>query len=170
MNKEGSDIYLKPRFKFEIDKDKETLVENFKKLKENPEYKYPIQIIDQHIVIDIPSETTHFWSPQLHFEIEDGENKKSMVKGIFGPKPQVWTLFMFVHFAVAFAFIVFFIIFYTEWSLQKDYTLSLSFLIGLPILWCILYFLGQIGKKTGRTQMIELYQFFVKGIHIEQKE
>ncbi|WP_196892352.1 GTP-binding protein [Aureivirga marina] len=137
-------------------------------MKKDPECMYPIKIVDHHIVVDIPLDENHFWSPQLHFEILDGEEKASLVKGLFGPKPHVWTMFMFIHFAVAFAFTVFFVIFYTEWSLNKDYTLSLSFMIGLPILWCILYVLGQLGKKTGRPQMIELYQFFIKGMNIDE--
>ncbi|WP_196890209.1 GTP-binding protein [Aureivirga sp. CE67] len=170
MNKEGSDIYLKPRFRFEINKEKEQLIENFKILKKDPNCNYPIKVVDNHIIVDIPHESNHFWSPQLHFEIIDGEEKLSLVKGIFGPKPNVWTMFMFIHFAVAFAFTVFFIIFYTEWSLDKDYTISLSFMIGLPILWCVLYILGQLGKRTGRSQMIELYQFFIKGMNIRSSE
>lgn len=42
------------------------------------------------------------------------EEKQAVVKGLFEPKPQVWTLFMFFHFAVALAFIGFSIMAYVQ--------------------------------------------------------
>jgi hypothetical protein len=37
--------------------------------------------------------------------------------------------------------------------------------IGLPILWVVMYFLGRIGRKTGHKQMDELYQFMMKTLN-----
>jgi Na+/melibiose symporter-like transporter len=110
-------------------------------------------------VIDVPKDEDHFWSPQLHIEVESNEENKTIVKGLFGPKPQVWTFFMFIHFAVAIAFIVFFVVAYTRWNLKQDYTFALIMCIAMPVLWIILYILGQLGKKKGYKQMVQLETF-----------
>jgi len=78
----------------------------------------------------------------LQVEQED----KTIVNGILGPKPKGWTFFMFLHFVVA-AFIVFFVIFYVKWSLEKDYQFAKYMLIGLLVLWMGLYFLGHQVKN-----------------------
>ena len=68
---------------------------------------------------------------------------------------------MFLHFAVAIAFLVFFVIFYSNWSLKQDYTLAMIMCIILPIVWVFLYFFGQLGKKFGYNQMVELHDFLM---------
>ncbi len=154
-------VLLKPRFKMEFDKNKKEILNKFKDNLEDENCRYCSKIIDHHIVIDVPVEEEHFWSPQMHVEIENEENK-TVVKGVLGPKPKVWTFFIFLHFAVAIAFFAFFVIFYTKWSLKQDYTFAMIMCIVMPILWVILYFVGQLGKKFGNKQMVELHDFLIK--------
>jgi len=162
LEEKNSDIHLRPRFKISFEENKQKLIAKFQKNVKNTTCKYCVKDIDGHIVIDIPSEENHFWSPQLHIEIEKIEENKSIVKGLFGPKPQVWTFFMFIHFAMAFAFIGFSIVAYVKWSLKSEYQTALVVTLSLPILWIIMYFLGRIGKRRGHKQMDELYGFMIK--------
>ncbi len=163
MNEQkNSDVFLRPRFKIEFNESQQELLEKFKKNLEDANCKYCGKIVDGHIVINVPIEENHFWSPQLNIEIEKNEEDKTVVKGLFGPKPQVWTLFMFFHFAVAVAFIGFSVMAYVQWTLKNEIMFALIMVIGLPILWIIMYFLGRIGKKTGRKQMNELQEFMMK--------
>ena len=103
----------------------------------------------------------HFWSPQLHIEVEESENN-TIVKGLFGPKPNVWSLFMFIHFAVALAFVVFLVLVYVRWNLKQDYTFPLIMSLIMPVLWFVLYFLGRLGRKKGTQQMHEIINFFTE--------
>ncbi len=160
--RKNSDIHLRPRFKMHFDEGAEDLIEKFRDNLNDGECKYCSNIIDGHIIIDVPVEDNHFWSPQLNIEVEKIEGEKAVVKGLFGPKPQVWTLFMFFHFAVAVAFIGFSIMAYVKWTLKSDFTFPLIMVISLPLLWVIMYFLGRIGKKTGHKQMGELHDFMLK--------
>jgi len=155
-------VLLKPRFQLELEENQQDVLEKFKDNIADKDCKYCSKISGNHIFIDIPKEDEHFWSPQLQVEILKGEEDKTIVKGILGPKPQVWTFFMFLHFAVALAFIVVFVWFYVNWSLGKDSQIQLYILIGLPIVWLILYFSGQSGKKLGYKQMVELDTFLMK--------
>jgi len=155
-------ILLKPRFKMEFDESQEEILEKFKANLKDEDCEYCSKISGNHIFLDVPKVDEHFWSPQLQVEVVKGEEGKTIVKGILGPKPKVWTFFMFIHFVVALAFIVFFVMFYVKWSLGKDYQLYKYMLIGLPILWVLLYFFGQSGKKLGYKQMVELDNFLMK--------
>jgi len=155
-------VLLKPRFKMEFDESQKEILEKFKENVEGEDCKYCSRISGNHIFLDVPKVEEHFWSPQLQVEVVKGENDKTIVKGILGPKPQVWTFFMFLHFAVAVAFIIFLVMFYVNWSLGKDYQFTKYMLIGLPILWVLLYFFGQSGKKLGYKQMVELDNFMMK--------
>ena len=152
-------ILLKPRFVFEHQEPKDAILKKFKETFELTSSKFQGKVVGNHIVIDVTKKDEHFWSPQLQIEIEKNEDNTSMIKGLFGPKPQLWTLFMFIHFGVALAFAVFATMLYTRFSLDQDYTFPLVMTITMPVLWILFYLFGRLGKKKGYGQMTELYTF-----------
>ncbi|MDN3641757.1 GTP-binding protein [Lutimonas halocynthiae] len=156
-------ILLKPRFKLKFEASKEEILQQFKESLERKDCIYNSQIIDHHIVIDVPELEEHFWSPQLHVEIEK-EDGITVVKGILGPRPKIWTFFMFLHFIVAIAFFVFFVIFYSRWSLDQEYKLAMMMCFLMPFVWIALYFIGQLGKKFGYKQMLGLHDLLTKAL------
>lgn len=155
-------VLLKPRFAFNVDESQEFILNKFKKNLSEDNCKYCTKISGNHIFLDVPKKEEHFWSPQLQIEIDKDENNKTLIKGVLGPKPQVWTFFMFLHFVVALSFIIIFVWFYVNWSLEKDFQIQKYILIALPIIWVALYFFGQSGKKLGYNQMVELDDFLMK--------
>lgn len=167
--KKNKDIYLRPRFKMDYNLSQQKIIMKFKDNLTHKNCKYCSKIVDGHIVIDVPKNEDHFWSPQLNIEVvEGGDKEKSIVKGLFGPKPQVWTLFMFIHFVMAFAFIAFSIMAYVQWTLKTSNLFALWMVYLLPILWLIMYFLGRLGKKRGHHQMDELFNFMMKTLEKKQ--
>ena len=163
MNEQkNSAVFLRPRFKLTIDESQQDLIAKFKNNLKDENYKYPSKIVDNHIIVDVPVREDQFWSPQLTIEIEKVTENKSVVKGLFGPKPTVWTLFMFFHFAVGISFIGFLIMGYVKWRLNDAYLFPLTMIIALPIVWILLYFLGRMGKKRGLKQMNNLYDIMHK--------
>jgi ABC-type multidrug transport system fused ATPase/permease subunit len=155
-------VLLKPRFQMELDESQEAILNKFKANLADVDCKYCSKISGNHVFLDVPKVDEHFWSPQLQVEVTKDDNDKTIVKGILGPKPQVWTFFMFLHFVVATAFIIFFVWFYVNWSLNKGYQIQKYILMALPIIWVVLYFFGQSGKKLGYKQMVELDNFLMK--------
>jgi Na+/melibiose symporter-like transporter len=156
-----NEIVLRPRFKINLDRTNESALMAFEKAKKEQK-EFIVSRIDDNVYIKIPKREQHFWSPQLNIEIETMHADTTIVKGLFGPKPQLWTLFMFFHFAVAVAFIGFSIMTYVQWTLKEDYSMALMIVIGLPILWVVMYFLGRIGRRKGHKQMDELYVLMMK--------
>jgi len=163
-------VLLKPRFKLKFEENEEEILNKFKDNLKDKNCKYCSKIVNQHIIIDVPINEDHFWSPQLNVAIEKNEDEKTIVRGILGPKPQVWTFFMFLHFLVAVAFFVFLVIFYTKWSLNQDYLFSMIMTIILPVVWIALYIFGQLGKKFGYDQMVELHDFMMNTLDVKEEE
>lgn len=155
-------ILLKPRFKEELKESKADVLKKFEDVFAKKEHKFRTKLVDNHIVIDVSQEENHFWSPQLQVEIVE-EDDKTILKGLFGPKPQVWTMFMFFHFAVALFFIVFLVMAYTQYNLKQEYQFAAYMCVVMPIIWILFYVFGQLGKKKGYSQMLEMDEF-VKGV------
>ncbi|WP_034041261.1 hypothetical protein [Wocania ichthyoenteri] len=153
-----NDIVLRPRFKMELNKNNEMLLKAFEDAK-NTQSEFIISRLDDHVFIKFPKEKQHFWSPQLHLEINESENNSSTLHGLFGPNPTVWTMFMFFHFIVAGFFIAFGIWAYTNWSLKNDYAIQLSLMFLMIIIWFALYFAGSVGKASSKNEIHDLHNF-----------
>ena len=160
-----NEIVLRPRFKIELERSNETALQIFED-KKKTQSEFIISRIDDHVFIKFKKEKQHFWSPQLHLEINEINESKSMLHGLFGPNPTVWTMFMFFHFIVAGLFIAFGIWAYTNWSLEADYTMQLFVVLLMIALWFTLYFIGRLGKSTGKEQMHILYDFMKQTLNI----
>ncbi|MEM7186324.1 MAG: GTP-binding protein [Bacteroidota bacterium] len=155
----GDEIVLRPRFRMQLKRNSEWALQAFEAAgKSNA--NFVITRIDDRVFIKIPKEKQHFWSPQLDLQIWDQEDENTtMLRGLFGPKPTVWTLFMFLHFVVAGILIAFGIWAYSNATLGLPYAVQVL-AIGLSaIAWFVLYFAGRLGKSAGRKEMIAQYKF-----------
>ena len=152
----ANEIVLRPRFKMELNHNNQAVLKSFEGI-ETTEYK--ISRIDDHVFIRLPKHKQHFWSPQLHLEVNELDNQSSMLHGLFGPNPTVWTLFMFVHFFVAGMFIAFGIWSYTNWKLEKPYGIPLGLMILMIFVWIGLYVAGRMGRSIGKPEMHQLHDF-----------
>lgn len=159
MSTNTNDIILRPRFKFHVNYDNEILLNLFENTKDS-QSNFIVSRVDDHVFIKIPKAKQHFWSPQLHIEINKEYDKEgSIIYGLFGPNPTVWTMFMFFHFLVAGLFIAFGVWTYVNWSLGNNYSLLLFATLFMIVIWFALYFGGRLGKKTGMEQMHQLHHF-----------
>ena len=156
-------VLLKPRFKFEVEQNKEETLTTLKNNLKDKSCEFRSKIVGFHVVIDVPEEEEHYWSPQMHAEIIH-ENDQTIVKGLLSPKPKVWTFFIFLHFIVAITFFVFLVMFYTQYILKQDFKFSMIMCIAMPIAWIVLYLIGQFGKKLGYEQMVELHDLLVSSL------
>jgi hypothetical protein len=153
-----NDIILRPRFKIKLDKNNEVVLLTFEKAK-NTQTEFIVSRIDDHVFIKFPKKEQHFWSPQLHLEINEVDQNSSFLHGLFGPNPTVWTLFMFMHFMVAGLFIAFGVWAYTNWRLKEGFAIQVSLMLFMIIIWFALYFGGRIGKASSKMEMHQLNDF-----------
>ncbi|MEM1321065.1 MAG: hypothetical protein AAGG75_12500 [Bacteroidota bacterium] len=136
------------------------------------ERRHPIigNIVNEHIILDIKAEDLHYWSPQLNFRVEPDEEVEghSIVAGLIGPRPAVWTLFMFIYFSIG--TLGFFISSYgvARWMLN-EYSHAL-WAFPLAILFMLTaYKAGKVGEQMGRDQVEMLKYFVLEAITVEKK-
>ncbi|MBT8245688.1 MAG: GTP-binding protein [Winogradskyella sp.] len=153
-----NEIVLRPRFKFDVETTNEILLARFEAQK-NEQSQFIVTRLDDHVFIRFPKQQQHYWSPQLHLEINEKDKSTATVHGLFGPNPTIWTMFMFLHFIVAGLFIAFGIWAYTNMSLGNSYAVQLFLTLFMVIIWFALYFIGRIGKSKGEPEMYKLYAF-----------
>jgi hypothetical protein len=161
QEKRNNEVFLRPRFSIDLKENSDELLKRIAIYLKSDACKYRSRVVDNHVFIDIADKKSHFWSPQLHFEVIKGDDNSSTLKGLFGPKPQVWTLFMFVHFIVGTLFLGFGVLAYVRYRLGESLVFPIAMLVSLPLIWVLLYFLGSIGKETGKNQMKELHDFLI---------
>jgi len=157
----GDEIILRPRFNLELKGSMEPILESFAAAKVNTD-GVVVTRVDHHVFLKIPVHQQHFWSPQLDLEFSSHEEGKTVMTGLFGPKPAVWTMFMFFHFAVASLFIAFGIWAYTNATLDEPYHLPVALMLLMVIVWFVLYGAGRMGKKAGSKEMQHLHRFMRK--------
>jgi len=111
-------IEIRPRFtlvsslkKFEILRDLE------KEAATDP--KVFCKIMNDHAYMKIVQKDYHFWSPELHLSVEETSDG-SLIKGVVGPAPTVWTMFMFFYFAAIGAVLFACIHTYSDWVINQE--------------------------------------------------
>lgn len=161
----AEEIVLRPRFKIDLDRDAESALLAFEEAKKE-ENELVITRVDNHVFIKLPKDKQHFWSPQLDLEISGFEPGKSVLRGLFGPKPAVWTMFMFFHFVVATLFIAAGVWAYSIASLEEPITVQITIMVLLVLVWFVLYFAGRMGKAAGKDEMRILHRFMRKTLQL----
>ncbi len=107
-----------------------------------------------------PQAEQHFWSPQLTITIEETE-EGNLVRGLYGPKPSVWTMFVFFYSMIGFATMIILMIGLSLWSLGNPADI-LWFVPALIIVFMSLYLVAYFGQKLGHKQMGSIHRFIEK--------
>lgn len=157
-NKDLNDTILRPRFSFKIKQSNTNTLSAFENSK-TTQSDFIISRVDNHVFIREPKSKQKLSSPQLHLEIVPIDNSNAIVKGLFGPNPTIWTLFMFLHFIIIMLFIGNSIWMYSNWNLKKPVTLQSIIYVILLITWIALYLIGQSNKKKNIPNMIKQHHF-----------
>jgi len=157
-NQELNETILRPRFSFEIDKPNENVLSSFDDAKKN-QSKFMVIRTGNHIFIRAPKALQQITSPELHLEIIPINEHKSTVKGLFGPSPTTWTLFIFLHFIIVILGLAVCVWGYTKWSLGRPFYLQTIALVVLFSGWVALYLIGQSNKKKSVPEMLEQHHF-----------
>lgn len=111
--------------------------------------------VGNHAELFVPESEQHLWSPWLSVTAEDRDGGGSNVRGRFGPHPTVWTLYMFLSFALGFALLVFASWGYAQWAM--DMTPRALYAVPVIVVLAVLLFgISLVGQRLGAEQMREL--------------
>lgn len=156
MSNLTNEIVLRPRFQLHYNAEINELQSAFHNKAKEP---FTLKTIDEHVYLGFIKSERTFWSPQLHLELTSFEKGRSSIHGVFGPNPTLWTFFMFLHFGVATFFIILGIFAYSKHALGHTITGLVIGMIVMLLLWIAFYVFGRLGKKKGKPQMQQLYNY-----------
>ncbi|MEX2597342.1 MAG: hypothetical protein WEC59_10480 [Salibacteraceae bacterium] len=151
---------FRPRYKFHYDADADEIKQRIvSKSKENNPDGLIVRNVHGHLVLDIPNESRHFWSPHMDVNLEvEGDSSKTLVRCLIGPSPTVWTLFMFFYGFFGFAAFIGLTLGLSQWTMNKPmwgFWLLPIALIGMGLM----YFISYEGKKLSKAEMWQLKNF-----------
>lgn len=154
MDTPDNQLRLRPRFKKKVDFALDEVKERIKSsINENAELCKG-KIVDNHVILKIPSAQQHYWSPQLTLELQK-ENEATIIRGLFGPKPTVWTMFVFFYSAIGFLTLMGLIFGLSQMMLKMNPYGLWSVPIGGTIL-IGLFIMSKIGQGFSQDQMHQL--------------
>jgi hypothetical protein len=102
----------------------------------------------------VDEEERKIWSPHLSIQVEPSE-EGSLLRGRFGPHPEIWTLFMFLYTAVGFLATIGLMLGFVQWQSGMDSWGLWGVWIGIPGL-ALLYGISATGQRLSAHQMDEL--------------
>jgi hypothetical protein len=153
---------IRPRFSEEISWEKEQAIEAFKTQLDDSE-TVVASIWEHHIVLKIPAKEQHFWSPQLTISFETVDSG-TLVRGLCGPKPTVWMMFVFFYFILGFIGTMVMIMGFAQMNLG----LSAGILWLLPaigFLLLLVFLSARMGQRLGKEEMQRLFDFYRNTLH-----
>ncbi len=166
-----SGLELRPRFKWQVNIAPSTLTGRFSEFLKKQNNGCGEEMVGQHLTLCVPVDEQHYWSPQLSLEIlPDGE--KSLIKGYFGPRPAVWTMFMFFYMGIGFIGLIGLFWGMSQWSLKQP-AWALWIVPAALLLEAVFFLIAQGGKKLAHGQMVQLQDQLMEIIgreHIQKWE
>ncbi|MGI9527562.1 MAG: hypothetical protein ACR2MS_10680 [Weeksellaceae bacterium] len=126
---------------------------------------------DELSVIYLRNEKDKFWTPQLQIRTEVDEVSKDItyIRGLFGPKPAIWTFFIFLYTLGGTIFGFFAMIWFVQLRLNVASNLIIWAWIGLAIILGT-YMAALIGRRMAKRHMKVLKDFMEKVVNDELED
>ena len=149
-----SALQLRPRFRKIIDLAPVQITERLRTYSTDPQRKCYITLSGYHTTLGILPDEQHYWSPQLSLEILE-EGQGTLIKGLYGPHPKVWTMFMFLYTGLGLIGLFGLLYGLVQWSLSMP-PIALWIALAALILEITFYFIARSGKQLAHGQMLLL--------------
>ncbi|MDH5366151.1 MAG: hypothetical protein OEW67_04140 [Cyclobacteriaceae bacterium] len=115
--------------------------------------------INHHfITFHIPVNDQHYWSPQLTLTFDELD-EVTTIRGLYAPRPTVWTMFVFFYSVIGMAILVVGTLGLSYKMLDKPADI-LWWTPVLAIVFMTLYLVAYFGQKMGHKQIETLHNFF----------
>lgn len=160
MSEQASITHIRPRFAFRVPHPPQETMDRLIQMKEAHQQELSGYVSGHHIVLDIPHEQRHYFSPQLSFRVEEDDEHpgQSIIKGLIGPRPAVWTLFVFFYFSIG--TLGFFVSLFglSKWQISGYSHWVWAFPVAILFM-ATAYLAGREGERLAREQVEQLKNF-----------
>ncbi|GAB5535104.1 MAG: hypothetical protein Rubg2KO_13530 [Rubricoccaceae bacterium] len=148
---------LRPRFEFVAPRPPDEALERLRAALAGTEAPCRGRVFSDHAVLYVLHAEERVWSPFLSLDIGSHPDG-TLIRGLFGPKPAVWSLFVASYAACVFGALGALGFAYAQWTLgQSPWALGLLPVAVLGAL--ITYGFARYGQHQGRDQMNRLRSF-----------
>ena len=148
---------VRPRFQIETSYPVDEVAEMIKSALEKEDATCHGSIRHGFATLYLPAEEQHYWSPQLTLTLEETD-AGSLLRGLYGPRPAVWTMFVFFYALIGFIILIVGILGLSYLTLDKP--AGILWLIPvLVLIFLTLYLVAFFGQKLGHNQMVTLHTF-----------
>lgn len=153
---------IRPTFEILSEQPPEEIRSRLKRLTAMPE-RCDASVLRGYAVLRIRPEDQHYWSPQLNVDWDKGD-EGTRVKGRFGPRPSVWTLF--AGFYLLSIFVGAMGLIFGLAQRQLDLTPWALWLVPPALIFLgVAYTIALSGQKLGHDQMDDLEKILNESIN-----
>lgn len=148
--------HVRPRYRRISDKTQSQIIASIvNELRQDRKVKG--STLENHAYLGIPEAEQKYWSPEMHVTVEALE-EGALVRGVIGPRPKIWTMYMFFYSAVVVMFFLGAALGVSQWMLHMD----APWLWSMPI--CVLLYLlviaaAKYGQYKSLGQMKTILDF-----------
>ncbi len=158
-----SSFNIRPRFRQVLEISPQELQDRIVSFVENENCRCDVKSFPGFLCLRIPEEDQHFWSPRLHLHMEETEEGKTLIRGIYGPNANVWSLFLYGYIIIGFLGFITGVFAFSQ--LMIGYHPWGFWIFGTVIACAIaLYLIAQTGQKLGAQQTFLLHRIYEDSI------
>ena len=157
-----SKFHIRPRFTLKSNASVDNICSRYKVILMTKNQVLSGKVRHGYISVFPSSDHMHYWSPHLSVTLEQDEENpnQTVIRGLYGPTPAVWTMFVFIYAIIALATVIIFIIGFANMSIGE----SGRILWALPILIILLlsiYATSYYGQRKAHDQIEIIDDFFM---------
>lgn len=156
---------VRPRFKIHSEVTAKEIIAKIETALKDDKASCTGKVHHNYITLHIPVADQHYWSPQLTLTLEEEEGVTT-IRGMYSPRPAVWTMFVFFYSIIGLAILVVGTLGLSYLMLDKP-AFVLWWVPILSILFLSLYLVSFFGQKLGHDQMLTLHHFFENSVEID---
>ena len=164
---------VRPRFRVRVPMSADRVVARIEKRLQEPDCPCRGMVAARHHVIDlrVRERDRHFWSPALGVSVAEVEDAGggSVVHGLIGPEPGVWTLFAMLYFGLLTAFGFAAIFGLVQWWLDLQ-PWGLWIAGGAVLATVAMYATARIGQSRAAPQTAMLRHFLESALDLPPEE
>jgi hypothetical protein len=157
---------VRPRFHFDMPisaKDFVVLFSKGLKLENNP---CKGEVNEVYATLFFPPNIRHYWSPQLTLTIQKMDENSIHVRGLYGPRPPVWTMFMFFYITIGVS--IFFLLIIGGANLSLGKSSDILWLVPfLLVVFFSFYGVAYLGKKKSKSEIEQMHEVLLKMLEIK---
>jgi hypothetical protein len=163
---------VRPRFRLRLQLAADEILARITERLARPDCPCEAMISDAHRLVElrVRKQDRHFWSPALSVTVSEGDRGAgSVVDGLIGPNPNVWTLFAMLYMGL-WTMLMFAGIFgLVQWTLDR-WPWGLWVTGALAVALALLYLVSRVGQHLAAPQTAMLRHVLEEALDLPQAE